>query len=175
LGIQAELLRAHPNYRQDGPWYDFVEINYGDDIGSYPARCACFFEWPDGIDQAQLDTSGFADSSILEDCKAGDMMVLVHESQFQTDAEKDKGSLLYSHYTLEGQATSRRGEEPQRKAKLKCVSPSTLNGRIFVVDPAPSTGDVFCKQGNGDGVPPFSIIWVKDRKSIWPTVFLSST
>jgi hypothetical protein len=185
LGAGAELLRAHPNFRQEGPWYDFVEINYGEELGCYPARCACFFEWPAGIDHTQMDTSGFADN-ILKECRAGDLMVLVQESQFQTDPEKQKGSLLYSHYTLYSQeerpnrGASRRTEQQQlqsRKAKLVCVLASTLNGRIFVVDPHPTTGDVFCKPFvvGDEGPPPFSIIWVKDRQSIWPQAFLSST
>jgi hypothetical protein len=37
---QQELLRAHPDFRKGGPWYDFVEVDYGQDVGLYPARCA---------------------------------------------------------------------------------------------------------------------------------------
>jgi hypothetical protein len=143
---------------------------------------ACFFEWPAGIDHTQMDTSGFAEN-ILEECRAGDLMVLVQESQFQTPSEKEKGSLLYSHYTLYSQERPNRGASRRteqqlhgRKAKLVCVLASTLNGRIFVVDPHPTTGDVFFKPVVGDeGPPPFSIIRVKDRQSVWPQMFLNST
>lgn len=38
------LIRAHPNYRSEGQWYDWVDVLWGDTI--YPARVMCFFVDP---------------------------------------------------------------------------------------------------------------------------------
>jgi hypothetical protein len=156
-----ELIRAHPNFRQDGPWYDYVEVNYGPE-GCFPARCACFFQWPEVLAEAEF--------------KPGDVVALVQQSQWQTPAEKAKESQLYSHYTLES-LLEQRGT--RRVAKLHCVLASSLNSRLFAIDPTPAgdvpNTEVFTKLRTCDrGVPPpFSIIRVKDRKAHWPSSFLN--
>jgi hypothetical protein len=164
---QEELLRAHPNYRQDGPWYDFVTVDYGQDYDNYPARCACFFEWPPGVSPGP---------GILGECREGDPMVLLQQSAYQDDDEVSKESLLYSHYHLEHQANLDRSQTNiRRRAKLACVSAATVNGRVFAIDPNPTNGGVFWKGPGRDknkNPPLFSIILVKDRKSQWPESFL---
>ena len=155
-----ELIRAHPNFHKR-PWYDFVEVDYGEAVGCYPARCACFFQWPPGI----WPNTEFT---------AGDIIALVQQSKFQSNAEKERESLLFSHYTLE----SRLGrDQDKRFAKLECVPAAALNNRLFANDPQPSdTGEIFTKCRTEErGVPPvFSIVRVKDRKLHWPVAFLKS-
>ncbi|KAG9300903.1 hypothetical protein G9A89_002955, partial [Geosiphon pyriformis] len=73
---QEELIRAHPDYRSEGPWYDFVSIDYGDD-GDFPARCACFFEWPEQMDSSSLNLGAFGPH------QPGDVMVVVQQSDWQ--------------------------------------------------------------------------------------------
>jgi hypothetical protein len=163
-----ELLRAHPDFRREGPWYDYVSIPY-EGHPDYPARCACFFEWPQGIEA----TSSLA-ASIGGPCEAGDLMVLVQESFFKSTEEKkkDKNSILYSHYTLQSLPPTTGSHH--RSAKITCLSAKSINGRVFVVDPKPSrNGSVFNKESSG-GLGGFSIIRIKDRKSHWPTAFLST-
>jgi hypothetical protein len=138
-----------------------VEVDYGEAVGCYPARCACFFQWPPGI----WPNTEFT---------AGDIIALVQQSKFQSEAEKERESLLFSHYTLE----SRLGrDQDKRFAKLKCVPAAALNNRLFANDPQPSnTGEIFTKCRTEErGVPPvFSIVRVKDRKLHWPVAFLKS-
>jgi hypothetical protein len=101
-------------------------------------------------------------------------MVLVQESSFQSTDEKkkDKNSLLYSHYTLQSLAPTTGSR--QRVAKITCLSAKSINGRVFVVDPKPSrNGSVFNKESVAGGGG-FTIIRIKDRKSHWPTAFLST-
>jgi hypothetical protein len=35
------LIRAVPNYRKSGPWYDFVNVQYEEEL--LPARALCFY------------------------------------------------------------------------------------------------------------------------------------
>ena len=72
--------RAHPNYRGQGPWYDFVKVRfqvddmenpnlYPDDNSVYPAKIVCFYRQtagdnfdPEGEEQRQ--------HSVLAHCAA---------------------------------------------------------------------------------------------------------
>jgi hypothetical protein len=58
----SHIVRAHPNYRNEGCWYDYVEIDYGSD-GKFPARCAAFFQWPPILKHPEGDV----DFQFLED------------------------------------------------------------------------------------------------------------
>ena len=183
-----ELLRAHPNYRNEGPWYDFVDIHYGKEAGNYPARCACFFEWPDGVhpddvglkdlvEDPEEDLDQELDKSQVRERvmehMAGQLLVLIHESKERSRAELDQESMLFSHYTL-GSRRDRNGKQTITVPILRCIYPHAIQGRVYVVDPLPGNGGIFWKVGDierNKPPPPFSIIKVKDRQSVWPIAF----
>jgi hypothetical protein len=162
-----ELLRAHPNFRREGPWYDFVDIDYGLD-GVFPARVACFFQWPDST-SITPSLVGLDDS----DCSAGQVIVLIHEAE----AELDSNSILYSKYKLQG-ALDPLSNRQTTKPIFKCVYPESINGRVYAIDTTPQIGGIFWKPRigvtgkPGKPPPPFHIIKIKDRQSVWPQEFL---
>jgi Plavaka transposase len=169
LGIGTdtpELIRAHPNFGGQGPWYDFVLVDYGELVGKFPSRCACFFYWPEWGDweKAGLDHIPNAD----------DLMVLVHECG---ELDQTRDSMLYTHYTLRSVINH---TEKKRLPVFKCFSAQTLAGRVYVIDTTAKIGGVFWKGQNGlynRGSPcyeDFDIIRVKDRKLTWPDAFLST-
>ena len=170
---QQELLRAHPDYRSGGPWYDCVDIKYADTgnrpAAVYPARCACFFEWPLGVSPSKIGMQHL-------ECSPGQLLVLVQESEWQSEEQMKKERLLYSHYTLNGEQKRSPSGGRRMVAKFKCVLPTTLTGRAYCIDPIPENGGVFWKEPPPNKTTPirFEIIKVKDRKSLWPRQFLSS-
>jgi hypothetical protein len=165
-----ELLRAHPNFRSEGPWYDFVEIDYGEEDGFYPARCACFFEWPEGVTTTDVYMEDLGHLS------AGTALVLIHECLPQSKEELAMDSLLYSHYTLHcKKVRHKNGGTVTTSPVLECVHPQNINGRLYVIDPLPGPVGIFGKEtnlGKDKEPPPFRIIKVKDRTSQWPNAFI---
>ena len=171
IGVPAgdiELLRAHPNFGKAGPWYDFVDIDYGT-AGGFPARCACFFEWPANVPSERCEAA-----TKEEPCSEGQLLVLIHESDHQRLEQKDAESMLYSHYTLQGQPD--RSCAGTTKPIFRCVFPHAINGRVYAVDPNSSNGGIFWKEKDSANraPPPFDIIKIKDRQSIWPMAFLAT-
>jgi hypothetical protein len=166
-----EIVRAHPNYQQGGPWNDFVEVKYGGRVGSHPARVACFFEWPDNV---KLGAKTAA--NVHKDCIAGDLMALIHSSDYKQTDDEEMDSLLYSHSKLE-EEEYHHGDD-KRIGRLTCVEARSFLGRIYVVDPRPSQkGGLFWKESESDppqldDIPRFNIIVIRDRKLNWPTAFL---
>ena len=165
--VNQELLRAHPNYRHEGPWYDFVDIDYGEEVGIYPARCASFFQWP----------AGFSPEIVgLSQIEPGQVLVLVQEAKTRTKEEVELESQLYAHYTLQG-TLDQKTEKRTTKPIFKCIYPETINGRVYVVDPQSHNGGIFWKEkdrksNNKTGPVPFRIIKIKDRQSVWPASFV---
>jgi hypothetical protein len=151
---KTELLRAHPNFRGEGCWYDYVEVSYGED-GLYPARVAMFFLWPETI---PAEHSGF------DFLVAGDAMVVLQEANYQTAAQQEDNSLLFSHYVLKHKQYGSR-----RKAVFAIQPATAINRRILAVNPNPGDGGPFFRD-NSD----FELVRVKDRLLEWPNIFLDS-
>ena len=157
-----ELIRAHPDFNGDGPWYDFVDVDYNE-LGVFPSRCACFFEWPEWGDPFRAGIDWVPEKNSI--------MVLIHECNNISQANLVKESLLYSHYTLRGTIDSSRN---QKLPILKCVSVESINGRIYCIDPTPDKGGIFFREKDRNNkYGEFDIIKVKDRKTHWPQSFLS--
>jgi hypothetical protein len=172
---EYEIVRAHPDYRSEGCWYDCVDIDYGG-LGAYPARCALFFLWPEmfGGPQATSDNGSLSQ---------GELAALVQPCRrYQTPSQLSRNSLLFSHWTLEHAKTASRGSRGRTRegtregsvtAIFSCISVASINRRIFAIDPQPGDGGPFFKKS-----PPsqtsFELIRVEDRQLEWPTRFLSS-
>ena len=169
---EFEIVRAHPDYRGEGCWYEYVEIDYGEEIGSFPARCALFFQWPAG-----LETRGVGHFDRLGGVGEGELMALVQQSQFQTRHQKSGNSLLFSNWTLEHSTSNRSsGEEGRSTAKFTCLAAASINRRVFAVDlcPRPRDGGPFFRNSFPHNPTTFEIVKVEDRQLDWPTRFLSS-
>jgi hypothetical protein len=169
---EFEIVRAHPDYRGEGCWYEYVEIDYGEEIGSFPARCALFFQWPAG-----LETRGVGHFDRLGGVGEGELMALVQQSNFQTRHQESGNSLLFSNWTLEhSPSNTQSGEEGRSTAKFTCLAAASINRRIFAVDPCPRPrdGGPFFRNSFPHNPTTFEIVKVEDRQLDWPTRFLSS-
>jgi hypothetical protein len=166
----SHIVRAHPNYRNEGCWYDYVEIDYGSD-GKFPARCAAFFQWPPILKHPEGDV----DFQFLEDT-GDDLIGLFHQCQYQHSSEKDLNSLLFSQWRLQHTTSlsstlrSRFAHEPKVVAKFVCLHPGAINRRIFAIDPTPTDGGPFHRLK----ALAFHFIKVEDRLLEWPGRYLHS-
>jgi hypothetical protein len=169
---EFEIVWAHPDYRGEGCWYEYVEIDYGEELGSFPARCAVFFQWPAG-----LEPRGVGNFDRLGGAVEGELMALIQQSNFQTRTQESRNSLLFSNWTLEHSTSGR--SEGRSTAKFTCiVAAASINRRIFAVDlcPRPREGGPAFFRNSYPGNPSttFEIVEVEDRQLDWPTRFLTS-
>ena len=162
-------LRAHPNYRGGGPWYDCATIDYeyeNEFQGSFPVRCACFFQIPGDVPADRLRMSlSFAHSK--------EILALVQESEYQSESQKNFNSRICSRYTLQSKISTPAGP---RHAKLTCITHTCFSGGIYAFDASLGPNhsvpkDPFAKTHLGTGN--FEILVVKDRRSEWATSFLT--
>jgi hypothetical protein len=146
-GQPGTLLRAHPNYQSDGPWYDFALASYDEenrnDPTTYPCKMSCFFKDPD----------------------TNKTMALVQEVEFQARAETLRESQLFNHWRLKSKENR---TERRRDAVLEAISVESLSDRIYALDPKPVGG--FSRKDAAD----FNILVAKYSKEQWPASFLES-
>jgi hypothetical protein len=142
------IIRAHPNYRYEGPWYDYTFAKYNEDGREeteivYPCKTVCFFVDPD----------------------SGETMALVQEVNHQTETQKQRDSQLFTHWTLRSRVnrTTKRHD-----AIFKALPVAVLSDRIYVIDPMPVGG--FTRMASSD----FDILAVKYCKEQWPRSYLES-
>jgi hypothetical protein len=147
-GEKGTLLRAHPNYRSEGPWYDYTlakydEVGRGDMNPVYPCKLACFFTHPE----------------------SGDKMALVQEVHFQNERQLERESQLFQHWTLRSRENR---DTKSHDALLNAIPVEALSDRIYVIDPNPIGGFTRAEASN------FDILVVKYNREEWPLSFLKS-
>jgi hypothetical protein len=146
-GQTGTILRAHPNYQSDGPWYDYALASYDEDdredSPTYPCKMACFFREP----------------------VTGKIMALVQEVEFQSPTETARESQLFRHWTLKSKDNR---SDRRRDAVFEAIPVESLSDRIYALDPKPLGG--FSRKDSCD----FEILVVKYVKEQWPTSFLDS-
>jgi len=101
----GSYVRASPNYRGDGPWYDFANIQWEDDLGEayfLPAKCHAFYR------------------KNREDC-----MALIHSVDIKSDGRVPgcRNSVLTSHYKMQ---CSRSGEDVLYSINCASIDSSLL-------------------------------------------------
>jgi hypothetical protein len=175
LNVQEHTtrLRAHPNYRGGGPWYDYAMVNYEyeDEFqGCFPARCACFFQLPREVPGEQLRMS-------LSFQHTQEILALVQESEYQTQSQQQCNSRICEKYTLQSTIGS---NSTQRLAKLSCVTHTCFSGGAYAFDADLGTlscpNDPFTKSQTSTGRnPSFDIVLVKDRRDHWARSFVEVT
>ena len=173
-GLCQHICRAHPSYRGDGCWFDYVELDYGTD-GLFPARCAAFFEWPKRIRVPTSDT--FEAVAGVKDGLCG----IFQQSHWQTSAERASSSMLFSHWRLQEETYAPEdssvqaydgygGAQPKVVAKFTILDPRSINRRIFAMDPTPNDGGPFHRIEATS----FNVVKVEDRQLEWHNRFLKS-
>lgn len=161
-----ERVRSHPNYRGEGAWYDYVTVSYeyeGQHQGDCPARVASIFQVPEQFPLSELQNVNAVPDSHT------DVMLLVHESKYQTPQQQDHGSKICSRWTLD---SKNNGE-----ACIDCISYTCISSVVFAIDLVPSPmvtlpnthqRDPFLRNPGEK----FQILVVGNRKTDWPSKFL---
>jgi len=103
----GSYVRASPNYRGEGPWFDFVNIQWEDDNGEpyfLPARCLAFYR------------------------KNNDCMVLLQSVDIKSDGKVAgcRNSVLTSHFKMQ---YSRNGVPV-----LYCVNCASIDSTLLCFD-----------------------------------------
>ena len=168
----VDLVRSHPCYR-GAPWHDYVQVNWGEELGLLPARCALIFTWPEwavspspeNTDRTTVYTGG-ALCALVQD---------VHP-KWQRDFQSKKfnsrfpKSILFDHYYLDSVSSATNLE-----ARLSVIQADSITKHIFAINPNPEHGSAFTRPKRKVGsAARFDIIVAKDRKSEWPREFLTS-
>jgi hypothetical protein len=175
-GEEPFMLRAHHNYKSSGEWFDYVNIRYeydggGVDAGIFPARCACFFNLPEGFEKEDVSISVNFDVS-------KEILVLVQECKWQSEQQESHQSSICSKWTLKS------GVCPQTQkqvAKLTCITHSCLDSPLFAFESEWSSGantDAFTKDPSGNAASrsaKFDIVTVHDRRSVWAQSFIGGS
>jgi hypothetical protein len=157
-GVDGVIFRAHPNYRQQGAWFDYGTIKYelvDERTGEvseedWPVRIAAFFQ---EVGQTVQDR--------------GPMRMLLQECNWQTRAEKNMKSMIVEHYSLAGEWDDHNHE--RFRATITEKSVDTLNSRVYCTETVPG-GEVFWKEKKEQ----FGILLVRDQRTQWHKLFLDS-
>lgn len=116
----GSYIRASPNYHGEGPWFDFANIQWEDDMGNayfLPAKCLAFYR------------------------KDGNCMALIQSVDEKSDGRVTgcRNSILVSHYKMQ---CSRNGEEilysincASIDSGVLCFTLGTTTPSIMVVRP----------------------------------------
>jgi hypothetical protein len=159
------LFRAHPDFRGQGPWFDYAMVRYdsiteeGDTVQvQCPVRIAAIFREVDSV----------TGSTVSDPDKEGDdgLRVLVQESEWQSPEQEENKSILFSEFTLQS-IPPRNKNDPYKRAKFERRNVSELNSRIYCIEKDP-VGSCFCKPAESS----FDILVVKDQRAEWYKEFL---
>jgi hypothetical protein len=159
--IQGTRYRAHPNYRGEGPWYDFLIVEFQldqdldyqsfvDDNNWYPAKMIGFYRLLPNVDE---------DASEFE--------VLSHCVQYQRlDSEiYSRRSLLQRSWLYE--VTGGRSPRPLYRTAGSVKSNICVRGHIFAIEENPG----FHKRYHSEEDK--RILVISDARKEWPHIFIS--
>ena len=166
-GDSLDIIRSHPAYR-GSQWHDYVQVNWGEKTGLFPARCALVFSWPAWAIGGEYQPN--TPCALVQD---------VHP-----DWEKDFGrgkiknpftkSILFDHYYLNST-----NNVDCIHAKFTLIEVESITRRVFAINPDPVAGSSFRRTRNPAGKNQtrqlrFDIIVAKDRRTEWTHEFLTS-
>jgi hypothetical protein len=154
---KKKTYRAHPNYRNGGPWYDWAMIKYApSDADRVRAKTdkykKIFSAYPPGYYPAKL--LGFFKINENLHC-------IIHCTDTKLNSNKD--SCLTERWNLEYEARPRRGIR-HRQPIFRYVEVDTIEDRVFVVEESPG---VFAELQQDMST---SIVMVK-HKDTWKNYF----
>ena len=161
--IEGSRYRAHPNYRGEGPWYDFaaVEFQLEEDLD-----CHIF---DNDNNQFPAKLLGFYRLTTMEGEEENEFFVLAHCVQYQTlDSEiYSRRSMLQRSWLYE--VTSGRTPRPSYRTAGSVKSNICVKGHIFAIEENPG----FHERCNGDV--DIQILVLSDARKDWPLVFIDSS
>lgn len=132
----GHIFRAHPNYRQKGPWNDWALFNFGNTAWG-PALIWCFLDFSMAPDNFSLQFRG---SSVKKGVYAVVESTVYEDRMPQKKTEKPKNS----------------NRRPQKKQK-KEVNPESKGSPLF----KPIVMHTMSNEEGGDGMPLLSLVDVE--------------
>lgn len=136
---QRTTIRCHPNFRNEGPWYDWVVVHFEGNHVKTPSS-----EYPSSCVPCKV-------LAVAENPKEkGDVWILVHGCNYRTPEECDeKDSVLIEHWELayhdlyEHLPAGRRNRTRRYMAPfLTWVSPENIQDRCLVIEEEPGVFEV---------------------------------
>lgn len=158
--------RAHPNYRSEGPWYDWAGLTYieRDAEVNVPAKLLGFLENPNDSESP---------------------FMICHTCEFQDNKHIMLSSQMFEHWQLQFHEQSRymvsqngiRESCTFRRPLYQLEDMSILRPHLFGVE---IDGALYSKrfveepveQGQSLFTGDFDVIVAKDREEYWPCIFL---
>ena len=174
------LYHAHPNYHNEGRWYDWVVIQYDSGLNPDFKQMGATPSYQPYEVPAKL-------LSFILDKETGSRKALVHACEFRSDNHLD--SVLTEVWRLEYARTSKRRparEETKHqpaeeaasyyKAIVRCVDIKSIVDRVFVLEEWPGLHEGFWWTGRTNGVEDGfayqnSVIMVQKRR-LWAKHFI---
>ena len=162
LAVGELRYRAHPNYQNQGPWYDWSHIEYN----------RCLKENPFKVEEGAgtpLHPPAFVLVKIL--CFLGDgtgnddqTFALVHCCEWRHNNSDD--SVLTEIWNLEYKPEKK--DKKYRKAVIRCVRASCLVGRVFVTEETPGAREGF---RTDDRIPVSTRVLLVKPRTEWAKAF----
>ena len=148
-GEEKLRIRAYPNYKQSGPWYDFVLVKWGDDPGDLlPARILCLYR----------------ESINREEGKEEVLKALIHDIDPNAFENTLMDSMLIKHYHL-GFDVGMPGQRKQPTVQSVEISSIERPIMCFLHRPMNGSGLTFDPDGRK--------FMVLRPRSEWPLVWLA--
>jgi len=174
-------IRAHPNYHNEGPWYDWVIIRYDHSLNRGFQPC----NMPGSVDD-DLYGPSYKPYEVpakvlcfLAHKDTGDMQALVHACNFRRDNAQD--SILTEVWELEYKRTkevSKVDGHPTtsryHKAVVRCVDIASIIDRVFVVEHTPSLHEGYWSHAQDDQSTRISktVLLIRKRQQQWAKYFI---
>jgi hypothetical protein len=164
-------LRCHPNYRNEGPWYDWVIVAYEiDDL--------------DRIDRTHTDIGGIEPfypegmvpckvlGFVRDNTQEGKIKVIVHTCDFQSFEEGRSGSVLIESWHLSYQQVQGRHQR-YRYPVIDVVDLESIHDIAFVVEEYPGIHGVIDLEEIGEHKHTYnSVLLVRPREQ-WGSEFIA--
>jgi hypothetical protein len=165
-------LRCHPNYRNEGPWYDWVIVAYEIDES-------------ERIDRTHVDiggtepfyTEGMVPCKVLgfvrDNSQEGKIKVIVHTCDFQSFEEGRSGSVLIESWRLSYQQNKRGGQWRYRYPVIDVVELESIHDAALVVEEYPGIHDMIDLDTIGEHKRTYdSVLLVRPREQ-WGSEFIA--
>ena len=161
--------RCHPNFRNEGPWYDWAIVRFAQEGGATNQE--------DSTTQVPKDCVPCKILAFFEDGTTNEIKALVHGCRFRDrDGDLNRDTCLIEFWNLAYDHTVITQQRPGggtlrgQQCYIPClyvVSLSSFHARCFVVDTNPGVHERLNKQNEVDR---HCVMLVRDR-SEWPDIF----
>jgi hypothetical protein len=163
-------LRCHPNYRNDGPWYDWVVVAYEIDE-------------MDRIDRTHADIGGIEPfypegmvpckvlGFVRDNAQGGKIKVVVHTCDFQSFEEGRSGSVLIESWHLSYH--QRQGQRRHLYPVIDVVDLESIHDIAFVVEEYPGIHGMIDLDNIGEHKHTYNSVLLVRPRDQWGTEFIA--